>query len=253
MSAQDWMEQQMDLYLPHVSIDCVVFGFHENQLRVLLLRFKNTEVWALPGGRVYREEPVDTAAVRVLEQRTGLSGLYLQQFHSFGDPDRLKSSDFQAILDRQGVRIGQPSLLFDRTISVGYYALVEFAQVNPAPDLLSDECRWWDIRDLPKLFFDHNEIVAVAVRTLRQRLSYEPLGLNLLPEKFTMPELQRLYETLLGQPLDRRNFQKRMLAYDFLQRLDERRTGGAYKAPYLYRFDRERYAAVLQGGGLAFG
>lgn len=252
LSPQAWMDRNTDRFLPHVSIDCVVFGFHENQLRVLLLRFKNTDAWCLPGGRVYREESVHAAAYRVLEERTGLRDIFLHQFHTFGDPGRLSNTDFRDLFARQGVRLDPSSTLVDRTVSVGYYALVEFARVNAQPDLFSDECRWWDVRELPSLIFDHNHIASAALQALRQHLSLQPVGINLLPEKFTMPELQRLYETILGRELDRRNFQKRMLGYDFLVRLDERRQGGAYKSPFLYRFDKEKYDATLNKGNMIF-
>lgn len=252
MTPQEWMDRHRDRILPHLSVDCVVFGFHENQLRVLLLQFKNTDIWGLSGGRVYKEESVQDAAYRILEERTGLRDVFLQQFYTFGDPGRLDNVNFREIFARQGIQLDADNVLFDRTVSVGYYALVEFARVHPVPDLLSETCRWWDIQDLPNLIFDHKEIVQVAIRTLRQHLSYEPVGLNLLPEKFTMPELHRLYETILGQPLERRNFQKRILGYDILIRLDERRTGGAYKSPYLYQFDKEKYAAALRSGNVDF-
>lgn len=105
-------------------------------------------------------------------------------------------------------------------MSVGYYALVEFDEMTPTPDAFTEECRWWIVNEVPLLLFDHNEMIKLALMTLRRQLSYQPIGYNLLPNKFTMPELQQLYETILGQPLDRRNFQKRMLGYGILKRLD---------------------------------
>ena len=132
----------------------------------------------------------------------------------------------------------------DRDVSVSYYALVEFARVTPAPDLFTDECQWWDIDQIPLLLFDHNDMIVLALKTLRRQLRYQPVGYNLQPDKFTVPDLQQLYETMLGQSLDRR-FQKRMLGYGILERLEERKTGGAHKAPYLYRFDKEKYEKAL--------
>lgn len=248
IQVENWDKEDPAQILPHLSVDCVIFGFHENQLRVLLLRLKEIDDWSLPGGRLLPDESLDAAAHRVLAERTGLQNIFLKQFYAFGAPDRMSNTNFQAILAKQGIHLDAAHVLFDRTISVGYYALVEFSQVSPALDLLTAEWRWWEIYEVPKMIFDHNEIMATALQTLRRQLRYEPIGLSLLPEKFTMPELQKLYETLLGKTLDRRNFQKRMLAYGILQRLEERRIGGAHKSPYLYCFDREQYFRALASG-----
>lgn len=231
--------------LPSVSIDCVIFGFHNGQLKVLLLRWKGTNDWSLPGGRIRNDEPVDDAAHRSLRERTGLHEIFLQQFYTFGGLERYKHFSKQETLMRLGLPHDMSQELSERDVSVGYYALVEFADAVPTPDFFTEECRWWDINQVPTLLFDHNEMITLALKTLRRQLSYQPIGYNLLPEKFTMPDLQQLYETILGQPLDRRNFQKRMLSYGILERLDERKTGGAHKAPYLYRFDKAKYEQAL--------
>jgi 8-oxo-dGTP diphosphatase len=224
-------------FLPHISVDCVIFGFHENQLKVLLLKWKEGP-WCLPGGFVKHEESVDDSAIRILQERTGLDDIYLQQFHTFGNPKREKGKKVQAV----------KSWMNNRFISIGYYALVEFSKVNPHPDILSNACQWWDIDQVPALIYDHKEIISKALDSLRLDLNDHPVGYNLLPDKFTMPELQRLYETILGEELDRRNFQKRMLALDILERLKERKTGGAHKAPFLYRFDKKKYVRALKQG-----
>lgn len=233
-------------YLTSVSLDCVIFGFHDGQLKVLLLRWKGTEDWCLPGGRIRHEENLDTAAYRSLRERIGLSEVFLQQFHTFGDVMRYTHFSRQETMTKLGLPEEVSNELVSRDVSVGYYALVEFANVSPIPDFFTDECRWWDIDQIPPLLFDHNDMITLALKTLRRQLSYQPIGYNLLPEKFTMPALQQLYETILGQSLDRRNFQKRMLSYNVLERLEERKTGGAHKAPYLYRFDKENYEKALK-------
>ncbi|MEZ0608092.1 NUDIX domain-containing protein [Fibrella sp. WM1] len=231
--------------LPSVSIDCVIFGFHSGQLKVLLLRWKGTGDWCLPGGRIRHEESLDEAAHRSLRQRTGLSEIFLQQFHTFGDVTRYKHFSVQETLKKLGLPDDVGQAIISRDVSVGYYALVEFANVTPTPGPFTDECRWWSIDQIPPLLFDHNDMISLALKTLRRQLSYQPIGYNLLPDKFTMPDLQQLYETILGQPLDRRNFQKRMLGYGILERLDERKLGGAHKAPYLYQFNQANYMAAL--------
>ena len=236
--------------MPGLSLDCVVFGFHENQLKVLLLRWKGTDEWSLPGGFILKTESIDDAAHRVLRERAGLDEIFLQQFHVFGEAVRY---DAERNWQRMGLQLAPDPSWPDRTITVGYYALVEYSEVTPTPDVLTEECRWWDVREVPDLLFDHGRIVEVALNTLRTQLSWQPVGYTLLPEKFTMPELQRLYETLLGQKLDPRNFYKKIAALGILERLDERRTGGAYKSPYLYRFQEEPYRQALEVGALGFG
>ncbi|GAA4471056.1 NUDIX domain-containing protein [Nibrella saemangeumensis] len=246
-SVTHYFKQEAEQSIHYLSIDCVVFGFHEGRIRVLLLRWKGTSEWSLPGGFIRKAESVDAAAVRILRERTGLQQIFLQQFHIFGDAVRYNQEDTWQ-------RIGLPvdlSKWSERTISLGYYALVEYAEVTPRPDLLTDACDWWSLEDLPNLLFDHNRIIAVALENLRRQLPYQPVS-HLLPETFTMPELQRLYETILGRPLDARNFYKKVQASGILQRTDERRKGTPYKSPYLYRFDPGVYPEVVREGSLSF-
>lgn len=245
-------------YLPSVSLDLVVFGFHESQLKVLLLRFKDSNDWILPGGRVRKDENLDEAAYRSLRERTGLDRLFLQQFHTFGNVNRMTYFSREETLERMGLAQAAAGLWdstywANRDISVGYYALVDFTGTVPTPDFMADECRWWDIAEVPHLLFDHNEMIRLALRTLRRQLSYQPVGYNLLPETFTMTELQSLYETILGRSLDRRNFYKQILHYDVLERLGKRPTIPASKAPYLYRFRKERYEQLLNDEDLSVG
>jgi 8-oxo-dGTP diphosphatase len=227
----DYFQHISEHCIHYLSIDGVIFGFHNNELKVLLLRWKGTDEWSLPGGFIYKTESVDAAAQRVVRERTGLERLYLQQFHVFGDAVRYDQIDTwrRAKLDLGGVNWSE------RTISLGYYALVEYSAVTPTPDLLTDECRWWPIDNVPALLFDHNHIIDVALSTLRRSLDEQPLS-HLLSPTFTIPELQRLHETVLGTLLDARNFYKKIIASGQLERLPYRRAGTPHKAPYLYQF-----------------
>ncbi|WP_159517534.1 NUDIX hydrolase [Sunxiuqinia indica] len=234
-------------FLKHISIDSVVFGFHENQLKVLLLRMKKTNEWALPGGFVKKQETLEKAASRVLKERTGLNDIFLKQFSVFSDPNRSRKNPAAKELSDPGSN-SSFAWFSNRFISVGYYALVNFSQVEPTPDFFSDRCEWQSIDEIDRLIIDHNQIINKALETLRLQLNYQPIGYNLLPPKFTMPQLQKLYETLLGKTLDRRNFQRKILSYKILNKLDERKTGGAHKAPYLYEFNLENYQKALQNG-----
>lgn len=221
--------------LPHLSVDCAILGFHDGEMKVLLLRWKGADAWSLPGGFVRQDEPLDDAAARVLHERTGLDRIYLRQFHAFGGIDRRESALLPAF-QSLGLTVPADHWLFRRVIAVGYVALVDFAEAAPAPDAFSEECRWWDLQDHPALLFDHDDIVVHARDALRRELETAPIAASLLPGKFTMPELQRLYETVIGRALDRRNFNKWVRERGLVERLEERKIGQAHRAPFLYRF-----------------
>jgi ADP-ribose pyrophosphatase YjhB (NUDIX family) len=229
------VESGVHEFLPHLSVDCSIFGFHAGELKILLLKWKGVDRWCLPGGYVGRDESLEEAAIRVLRERTGLSRIYLQQFRAFGGTDRGEDV-LRTIFGRLGIQAPPDLWIFRRTVSIGFLALVDFAEVTPTADPLSEEFCWWWVRDRPPLLFDHDEIVETALATLRTQLEYRPLGRSLLPEKFTMPELQRLYEAVLGRRLDRRNFQRKMLTLGMVERLPERKRGVPHRAPRLYRF-----------------
>ncbi|MBV6443195.1 MAG: NUDIX domain-containing protein [Haliscomenobacteraceae bacterium CHB4] len=227
-------------FLPSVSIDCVIFGFHDNQLKVLLVRFRNTSLWALPGGYIYLSEDMDSAANRILEERTALKGVYLEQFYAFGQRERVDQSVQRAIAEAINKSISSDHWISKRFITVGYYALVDFLKAIPTPDGSSDICDWCSLDALPPLVFDHAVIVQKALEMLRLRLNNNLIGSNLLPETFTMQELQSLYETILGEKLLRTNFHRKMLSLGILERVEKKFSGRAHKAPYLYRFKEQK-------------
>ncbi len=244
----DFLGPDARAYVPHLAVDCVVFGFHAGELRILLTHQRRRSRWSLPGGFVRRDESLDDAAGRILRMRTGLDRIYLEQFHTFGSPergDRNTDPAFESTL----WSAPETSWIRERVISVGYLALVDFAEVTPTADgILADDCRWWELRNWPPLLFDHDEMVDRALNALRAQLRHRPVGLNLFPETFTLPELQRLYEAILDRPLDRRNFQKKMLDLGILERVGQRRGQGVRRAPYLYRFNVPRYEEALRDG-----
>jgi 8-oxo-dGTP diphosphatase len=247
-SVQEMIREGGKYFMPSLSLDCVIFGFHENELKVLLLKMKNADTWALPGGFIYKNEDIEQAAIRVLKERTGIDDIFLQQFHVFGNPKRADKKFLLGMLKKDGIHVKKDNWILQRFLTVGYYALVDFAFVTPIPDLSSVACEWWDLQEIRELFMDHKHILDKALETLRLQLNHQPIGYNLLPKKFTMPELQKLYETILDKKLDRRNFQRRMTGYGILKRLSETRKGGAHKAPYLYSFDLRKYRKALQEG-----
>jgi 8-oxo-dGTP diphosphatase len=235
-------------FIPGLSVDNVIFGFHNNQLKVLLLACKDQKHWMLPGGYVLKTESIDAAAERVLLDRTGLHKVYLQQFSVFGDPKRssaqlvkglVKSMDFDETLNQW---------FLQRFITIGYYALVEFEKVKPIPDPLSLACDWFDIDQLPRLIFDHQAIIEGALIAMRQHLNFQPIGLNLLPSSFPLKSLQLIYETILGKKLDRPNFNRKILSLGILEKKEKQFTGAAHKAPFLYSFRKKEYYKLLKEG-----
>ncbi|UFH54644.1 NrtR DNA-binding winged helix domain-containing protein [Spirosoma sp. KNUC1025] len=223
-------------YLPGLAIDCVIFGFHQQQLKILLLEYHNTKLLALPAGFIQEDENLADAARRVLAERTGLTDIFLEQFHVFGDRSRHDPAPMRAIMEAKGMSVSEHHWLLRRFVSIGFYALIDFTKAVPIPDVLSDSCDWYDMAALPPLILDHQLIVQKALETLRVDLDRKLIGFSLLAETFTMNELQRLYETILGQELHRSGFQRKMLSLGILERLEKQYNGGAHKAPYLYRF-----------------
>lgn len=232
-------KEAWEIYMPGFSIDCAVFGFHDATLKVLLLKVIDQDLWGLPGGYIKKDETIKDAATRILKDRTGAENIYLQQFRVFGDLNRSEGF-FEEYDDTLWHK--------QRFISIGFYALVDYSQVQLMIDDLSNACEWVAIDEIQGFMMDHQNIFDRALITLRKQLNYKPIGYNLLPESFTMPELQRLYEIILNKKLNRGNFYRKMMGYDILDKLDEPRKGGAHKAPNLYQFNLEKYNLALQNG-----
>ncbi len=233
-------------YIPQLSIDSVIFGYKEKELKVLVPKIGLIEnLWSLPGGFIMQDEGIDAAALRILEERTALKDIYLEQFRTFGQNERRNDEVFEGLnsLDQEVIRtrfISENNLnwLKKRFVSIGYYALVDINKVYPQTTGFDESVDWYNVKELPKMIMDHNEIVAFALESLRQNLDQKLIGFNLLPETFTMREVQELYEAIYDKPFARNNFQKKILDLDVLERLEKKFTGAANKAPYLYRFRR---------------
>lgn len=218
---------------PSVTVDCIVFAADSRRdrcdLAVLLIRrgeapFKGK--WALPGGFVQMNEALEAAAVRELEEETGIPGAFLEQLYTFGEPGR----------DPRG-----------RVISVAYYALVKRSDVVVRAGSDAKDAKWFALDQVPALAFDHRAILDTAITRLRGKVRYAPIGFNLLPERFALSQLQALYETILERPLDKRNFRKRLLAMDLLVEAGEEE-GVPHRAATLYRFDADRYEHLSRRG-----
>ena len=224
------METLLPTFDSAFSIDCVIFRFEAGELKVLLIE-RNQEPfkdwWALPGNLVEKDESVEDAATRILYELTGLHDMHMEQFHTFGAVNR----------HPQG-----------RVITVAYYALIRIIsqkEVKPVT-AYAKKASWIAVSELPKLAFDHTEIFETSIQKLRRRLGYQPIAFELLSEKFTLTQLQLLYEAILNKKLDKRNFRKKMLSYGFLKELDEKQKGVSYRAAKLYKFDRRKYYKIFQ-------
>ena len=235
------MQHQVRSINPHISVDCVVFGFDTLRLKVLLIEReyigahgKKIMDYKLPGDFINPREDLDRAAHRTLNELTGLQDIYLRQFAVFGDPGRIsRREDLKWLADTTGMDIR-------RVVTTAYYALISIPESNSDP-VIKNNARWTCLEQVPELAFDHMKILKRGHEHLQITLRNEPIGFKLLPEKFTIRELQSLYEVILGCRLDNRNFRKKVLKSRYLVPLAEKQSGVAHKPARFYRFDKHKY------------
>ena len=222
---------------PNISVDCVVFGFDGQNLNVLLIEQKDvgqSRKFALPGDHLEEDENLDTAAQRVLRELTSLSGLYLRQSGAFGDPDRVKNIKDLPWLESNR---SNPEA---RVITIAYYALVKMSDFNPSASSFAERVLWQEVQDIPELAFDHSKIVTTALNKLRNDVRELRVGHELLPEKFTLTQVQSLHESILNSSFDKRNFRKKALNDSWVIPLDEKQTGVFHKPARLYSWNKDR-------------
>ena len=226
---------------PHISVDCVIFGFSTKMLKVLLIEREYTDAagrlrkdYKLPGDFIAINEDLDLAASRTLEELTGLKDIYLQQFAFFGKPNRIsRKVDIEWLNNTTGHDI-------HRVVTAAYYSLINVT-ASSSESAIKNNATWIDIQHIPQLAFDHSTIISRGLEHLQGKLRNEPIGFELLPVKFTIRELQTLYEVILGCILDNRNFRKKILKSKYMVQLEEKQSGVAHKPAYYYRFDRNIY------------
>lgn len=234
--------EQSDFAQVDVSVDCVVFGYNDDGLKVLLIDQKRPDASsaqihklykALPGDLILEQESFEDAANRVLYELTRLRGIFLQQFHAFGNPNRVRD-----LKDQEWLRSFRthPDR---RVITVAYYGLVSLHDHTPEPASFAGKTDWVDVGEIPDLAFDHNEIVEEALKTLREHLENQPISFELLPKKFTLSQLQELYELVLDKKLDKRNFRKNVKKMSHVVALDEKQTGVLHKPAQLFSYAPE--------------
>jgi 8-oxo-dGTP diphosphatase len=224
------MSYQYEYERPALTTDCVVFGLDKEDLKVLLIQ-RDIEPfmgqWALPGGFIQVGEPVDACARRELEEETGLKNIFLEQLYTFGAPER------------------DPR---EHVVTVAYYALVNLLDHAPKAATDARNAAWFSLDDLPSLAFDHDQILSKALERLKGKVRYQPIGFELLPEKFTLTQLQNLYEIILETKIDKRNFRKKVIKLGILIETDEVEQDVAHRAARLYQFDKKHYQKLTLKG-----
>ena len=224
------MSHKIKEVIKNISIDCVIFGYEKSTLEVLLVKRAiepGKGMWALPGGFIKKEEQIDDAAKRVLEKTTGVVDTYLEEIGVFDDLYRFPEW---------------------RVFTIAHIALIspEHYQLTAGSD--TSEVQWFQLSQLPKLPFDHESIINVALKKLQKRVRFQPIGFEIFPKKFTLPQLQRLYEVILDKKLDKRNFRKKILSNHFIKKLNQKETNGSRRPAFFYRFDDKKYNALKEKG-----
>ncbi len=216
--------------IKNISIDCVVFGFEKSVLEILLIkraRNPNKGSWALPGGFLKKDELIEEATKRILEVTTGVKNIYLEEVSIFDKVDRFP---------------------LRRVFTIGFFALISPEHYKLTTGIDTTEVKWFKVSELPELPFDHKHIIDIALTKLRTRVKYRPIGFELLPQKFTLPQLQSLYEVILGKKLDKRNFRKKIMKMNLIKKLNEKDINNIRRAAYLYKFDKNNYNKLVEKG-----
>ena len=218
------------MVMASLTIDCVIFGFQDGSLEVLLIKHAegiSEGKWGLPGGWITQQEHIDAAAHRLLRELTSLENIYLEQLKAFGDPDRFP---------------------LGRVVTIGYYALIKREDYSLKAGFTASEAKWFKIKDVPELIYDHNEILQYSLENLQKKIRQAPIGFNLLPEKFTLLQLMQLYEEILGVEMDKPNFRRKILGMKLLMDLGEKQKNVSHRAAKLYKFDDEVYQKLSRRG-----
>jgi hypothetical protein len=213
-----------------LSIDCLIFGFKKNELDILLVQHGegiSKGKWALPGGWINYVESIDESASRILSELTGVSDIYLEQLRAFGDVDRYPSR---------------------RVITIAYYALVKPENYTLHPGFTASDAKWFSVSAVPPLPYDHHTILHAGLSYLKHKVHHEPIGFNLLPRKFSLLQLQELYEAILDKKLDKSNFRRKLLKMNFLERCNEKQKDVSHRAAALYRFNKRTYNRLIEKG-----
>lgn len=233
VAIKEFLERGGEYFLPNLSIDLVIIGYEENVLKCLLL--KMGEKWLLPGGYIKRDESVDESAIRILSIRTKLEYPHLKFLSVFGKDDRQFKKEWEEFFEKSGLTWKEDYWINDRFVSLVYYSLVNIEYTYPSVSNFDEAFAWFSFDDLPEMWMDHQAMVMEARARLKEDINQEQLTYKLLPDEFTMPELHKLHQTILGEKIDRSRFQKKMLSTGVFERLPERQKDTPGRNPYQYR------------------
>ncbi|BAO76540.1 NUDIX hydrolase [Winogradskyella sp. PG-2] len=233
MDVKEILEQGNNSFLPNLSIDMVIIGYKDDALKCLLLKIG--EKWLLPGGYVRLDQSVDEAAENILKQRTGLENSYLKFLAVFGDKNRQFKKVMKEFLEKMKIEWREDYWFNNRFVSLSYYALVDIDKTHPSVSHFDEAFAWFDFDELPKMWMDHKSIVNKARERLKEDIRQEQMTYNLLPKKFTMPELYKLHQVILEENIERSRFQKKMIATGMFERLPELEKSTPGRNPYQYR------------------
>lgn len=233
MDVKDIIQNGENYFLPHLSIDLVIIGYQQDQLKCLLLKLGSK--WALPGGYIGKEESVDNAALSTLKHRTGLDHAHLKFLSVFGGSDRQFGEDFREFFEKHDLPWRQDYFINQRFVTLSYYSLVDIATTHPVPGEFDEAAEWFSFDELPDMWLDHGKIIATARQRLKEDIKHEHVTYNLLPDAFTMPQLHALHQAILEEKLDRSRFQKKMLSSGIFERLPQLKKESPGRNPYLYK------------------
>jgi len=223
-------EKSPQAFIDALSIDCLIFGFKKRELDILLVQHGegiSKGKWALPGGWIKYSESIDESANRILDDLTGVSNIYLEQLKAFGDVHRYPTK---------------------RVVTIAYYALVKPENYILRAGFTASDAQWFKVSEVPPLPYDHQQILTEGLQFLKHKVRHEPIGFNLIPKKFTLLQLQELYEAILEKKLDKPNFRRKIMKMNFLEPCKEKQTEVSHRAANLYRFDKRKYNNLIEKG-----
>ena len=240
----DAIRKELQGFIPQISINCVIFRFYNKRLQVPVVQPINMEIWTVPGGFIHQNEDIDDAAKRILHEQTQMDNLLLSQFGTFGSADRNFEQEI-GNFEQSGFPKDLIDWLSRRFVTIGYYSIVgaEHTELRTSP--FFQKVKWINVEDIEVLALDHAQLVSEALKELSAELLSRPLLMSFMPKTFTIPELQKLYEAILGREVDRGNFRQRMLKSKFLIKLGTTKEKTKSRPPILYKLDKRKYLESL--------
>ncbi len=240
----EFIRKELKRCIPQLSINCVIFWFDGDTLQIPVVQPINADIWSIPGGYIYQNEDIDEAAKRILYNQTQLNNLLLSQFGTFGSAKRAFDKEI-ILFTESGFPQDIVEYMSQRFVTIGYYSIVGSVKTKLKTDPFFKDVKWINVKDADTLALDHSQLVVEAVKTLRQELQSKPLISSFMPDTFTIPELQKLYEAILGRPVDRGNFRQRILKTKILVKIGTSKEKTGSRPPILYKLNKSVYLNSL--------